>query len=305
MRQLPRIASLVPAGTDIVAALGLSEGLVGVSHECDHPSGRDKPVLTESIVLDSQQTESSRAAAEIDARVREAAARGDPLYRVDRQAMQELSPDIVISQSICDVCAAGVDQVSLPSGAVLIDLTATSVTGLYADLVRVGRACRREDIALEVVESVRTRLGAVQDAVGDRDPVAALGLEWTRPPYTGGHWVPELFSIAGGEHVIGRPGEPSRRITWTDIADADPAAIAVLPCGYGLDAAFEEAQRLAPDFGALRAVRQHALWASDANTLFSRCTPQAISRGAEVLAGILHPDALPPPGRHEARRVPS
>lgn len=304
MTQPPRIVSLVPAGTDIVAALGLSGSLVGVSHDCEQAMARGRTVLTESTLDDRPGSgHPALSPSAIDTRVRTAARDEQPLYRVDREALEALGPDVVISQSVCDVCAVDADELSLPDGACVLDLRATTIDGLYEDLMRVGEACEREDAALEIVEAVRVRLHAVRDNVGSCEPVSALALEWSSPPYVGGHWVPEMFALAGGEHALGRPGEPARRAGWDELQAADPEAVVFVPCGYPLERALQEGQRLAADLGELRAHRERRLWAANASALFSRCSPQSVARGTEVLAGILHPSYAPRPKPHEAQRL--
>jgi iron complex transport system substrate-binding protein len=132
--------------------------------------------------------------------------------------------------------------------------------------------------------------------------VRVLALEWTDPPLLGGHWVPALVAVAGGEHLLSGPGTPSRRCTWDDVADADPDALVVLPCGYELDVAVAEFRRLLDDprVASLRALREGRTWVTAASRLFSRCTPEAVARGAEVLAGLLHPGRVEAPSRDEA-----
>ncbi|MFW6023337.1 MAG: ABC transporter substrate-binding protein [Myxococcota bacterium] len=303
MTSSPRIASLVPGGTDLVAALDLADHLVGVSHECDHPARYGKPILTRSALFDGNN-EPPRDPRTVDTRVTETARSGQPLYLTDRDELRELSPDLIVAQAICDVCAvtpaqAGAD---LPEGARLLELTATTVEGLYTDLERLGEATGRAERALDVIEEVRTRLARIHERVGTRRRPKVVTLEWSDPPYIGGHWVPEMVFLAGGEHALRGPGERSIRIDVRAIREADPDVVVFMPCGYDLEGALDEAAHTLAGWD-LRAVRQGNLWATDANTLFSRCTPHSVARGTEVLAAILHPDLFDPPTDREAQRV--
>jgi iron complex transport system substrate-binding protein len=299
----PRIVSLVPSGTDLVAELGLGDALVGVSHECDHPIAQGKPVLTWSTLPSPGGAAPQRLSArEIDRHVSHAQSEGQPLYRTDLEQLRRLDPDVVIAQNVCDVCAVDSTQLKLPDAARLVELTAATVDGLYTDLHRLGEATGRTQYALDVSERVRGRLARVLQTVGSLEPVRTLGLEWSDPPFSGGHWVPQMTALAGGEHVLTAPGEMSRRTDWKEIAEANPDVLVFMPCGYGLDAAVREARALAsePEPGALDAVGQGHLWATDATRLFSRCTPESVTRGTEVLAGLLHPEAWPRPAEDEA-----
>jgi iron complex transport system substrate-binding protein len=300
-----RIASLIPSGTDIVAELNLSQYLVGVSHACDHAIARNLPVLTSSIIP------SDLAPAEIDARVSEALSNGDgdgdgngSLYRTKRDLLQELQPQVILTQSICDVCAVNAASIErdAPTGAQLVTLQATSFVGLWRDLKTVARVTSSN--ATTLIHSLQTRLTAVQQAVANQPRPRVLVLEWTAPPFLGGHWVPEIIESAGGEHVLGAAGFSSRRATWDEIATADPEVLIVAPCGYDLEETTEQTRALLdiPQFRDLQAVRSQQVWATNATHLFSRCTPSSI-RAVEVVAGILHPEQWPQPALEEATRV--
>lgn len=287
-----RVASLIPSGTDLVAALGLGDRLVGVSHECDHAIAAGQPVLTRSVIPAPTLDGPSLPPAEIDRLVVDAVLDGQSLYRTDRALLAALAPDVVLSQDVCDVCAvhATTAACDLPQGAKLVMLTATSLDGLYADLTRVGDALGAGERAEAVIAETRARLDAVARRVAGRTRPRVLTLEWGDPPFLGGHWVPELVTIAGGENVLSAAGAPSRRSTWAEIAAGDPDVVVFLPCGYTLHQATREAEGLLarPEVAGLRAVRERGLWAVAATELFSRCTPAAVADGAEVLAATLH-----------------
>ncbi|HVM21348.1 MAG TPA: ABC transporter substrate-binding protein [Egibacteraceae bacterium] len=294
-----RIASLIPSGTDIAASLGLADALVGVSHECDHPAAAGLPVLTASTVGAAGHDVDGPDPADIDRQVVDAVTNGRSLYTTEVERLRDLRPDVVLSQDVCDVCAVdgALARASLPDGAELVMLEATNLVGLMDDVRRVGKATGREGVAEQVIAGVRARLQHVSDAVAAAPRPRVVTVEWTDPPFLGGHWVPELVEAAGGEHLLSSPGDPSRRATWDEIAEADPDIIVVMPCGYTLEVAVAETRQLVarPEVASLRAVRDGALWVTAATRLFSRCTPDAVTAGAAVLGGILHPDRLPSP----------
>jgi iron complex transport system substrate-binding protein len=296
-----RIASLIPSGTDIVAALGLQKQLVGVSHACDHAIAEGLPVLTSSIIPADLSPQ------EIDNRVSEALRFGEgngSLYRTDRTQLQALQPDVILTQSICDVCAVNAASVErdAPTGAQLVNLSATSFAGLWRDLKTVARVTGTN--ATTLIHSLQTRLEAVRDAVQEKPCPTVLVLEWTEPPFLGGHWVPEIVEVAGGTHVLGEAGFPSRRATWDEIAEANPEVLIVAPCGYDLQETTEQTQALlnVPQFRELQAVQNSQVWVTNATHLFSRCTPASV-RAVEVVAGILHSDVWPLPERNEAIKL--
>ena len=286
-----KIVSLIPSGTDIAAALGLGARLVGKSHECDHACARGLPVVTRSII------DSTLAPAQIDADVNNAVAAGESLYLTDRELLRELAPDVVLTQTICDVCAVNGQTAArdLPPNAQLVNLSATSLDGLWADLHNVAEATGAD--AEPLIDELQTRLKKVRAAVEGKTRPKVLVLEWSDPPFLGGHWVPEMVEIAGAIHVLSGAGEASRRATWDEIADARPEIIILAPCGYDLEQTLEQGRELLPRLKAL-GVRQ--IWATDATALFSRCTPATV-RGIEVLAGFFH--GVFEVGAHEARQL--
>lgn len=287
-----RIVSLVPAGTDLVAALGLGERLVGVSHACDHPLAAALPRLTRN------RLGAGLSAGQIDAAVSDAAHAGGGLYDVDWEALLALRPTVVITQDVCGVCAVDGREVAcrLPGGARLVTLGASDVVGLGKDIMGIAEAVGEAQAGMGLWETIAGRLTALSGSLLSRPRPRVLALEWSEPPYLGGHWVPGLVALAGGVHLLSGPGEVSRRADWAEIAAADPDVIVFMPCGYDLAGARAEALELLarPEVHRLRAVREGRFWVVDANALFSRLGPRVVE-AAEVLAGILHLDwALPP-----------
>jgi iron complex transport system substrate-binding protein len=194
-----------------------------------------------------------------------------------------------------------VRRLRFAAGAQLLTLSATNFDGLRQDLRAVAAAtnCSAE----ELIASLQARLGAVHQVVEDRSRPRVLTLEWSDPPFIGGHWVPEIVAAAGGQDVLGRVGELSRRATWDEIAASDPDVVLLLPCGYSLQETHEQHRALLAqsEYSNLRAVQNGNVWATDATHLFSRCTPQSV-RAVEVVAGILHPQVCAPPLPDEALR---
>jgi len=289
-----RIASLIPAGTDLAVSLGLADFVVGVSHECDNPRVQGRPVLTSSIL-----PAEGAAPAEIDSTVVAHVRTGEPLYRTDQALLAELHPTHVLAQDVCDVCAVpgAAARAAMPAGAELVMLRATSLSGLEDDLLRLGGATAKEAQAVRVIDHLRALRSEVVGRVAGWPRPRVLTLEWGDPPFLGGHWIPELVGTAGGDHVLVGPAEPSRRSTWDEVNAAAADIVVFMPCGYRLGPAVDEARTL------LDRIHNSAVWATDASTTFSRCTPAAVSQGLHALAGMLHPEVAPEPDPMRAQRI--
>lgn len=290
-----RIASLIPSGTDIAVALGLAESIVGISHECDNPRTTGRPVLTSAYVAAAPEAPPG----EVDKAVVDAVTAGEPLYATDMDLLRSLSPDIVLAQNVCDVCAVPGRAVrdDLPENVKLIELSAKSLSGLEDDLLNVGEATGTEEQARSLIDRMRAIRFEVMGRIGGRRRPPVLTLEWGDPPFVGGHWVPEIVGTAGGIHLLVEPGDPSVRSTWEAVGELQPEFVVFMPCGYSLDAALNEART---HRGRIPAAEW---WAVDAVSLYSRCTPAAASHGLHVMAGILHPEICPPPDYLKARKL--
>src|SRR5687768_16967618 len=232
---MPRIVSFLPAGTEIVHALGAGDELVGRSHECDFPASVERlPVVSKpTIKLDGE------SAAGIDRAVAERLGTGESLYAIDEKLLEELRPDVILTQNLCRVCAPSGNELSraVRDFAVRPDilfLTPANIAGIEENIQATGTAIGRPDAADDLVRSTRKRLARVRDAVSSAPRRRVVFLEWTEPPFCGGHWVPEMVSLAGGDDPLGRPGEDSVRISWDDVERAAPELIVVSPCGYRL-----------------------------------------------------------------------
>lgn len=287
--QIVRIASLLPAATEIVTALGLADRLVGVTFECAEDARARCPVLVDTAIP------SGLAPAEIDAWVRDRAARGLPMYELDRRALAALRPDLILTQDLCQVCALPAGTVAeacrwIGTDAEVLSLDPHTLDDVLAAVEAVGRAAGAAALAETLTRALRDRLSAVRLAVADRVPLRVLVLEWTDPPFLAGHWVPELVARAGGVPVGGIAGGRSVTSAWGELPDAD--VVVVAPCGFGLEAAIEQCAAVA---GHLPGV---PLIAIDSARYVVQPGP-ALVDGVEALAWALHPGAVdePPPGR--------
>lgn len=276
----------------MVHFVGAGDALVGVTHECDHPRGVEKlPRLTASKI------DGSMGSAEIDAAVVRLSDEGS-IYALDARLLEELAPDLIITQGLCEVCAVSTNVVQeaaakLPSAPRILSLNPTCVEDVFTDLVAVGGTLGRAEEARKEVADLRTRLARVGEAVAGLDRPRVGCLEWLDPPFSAGHWVPEVVRLAGGEEIFAGPGEPSARLRWEEVFEAGPEVLVLMPCGFGLERTVEEARALArsPGWGELAAVRNDRVWAVDANSYFSRPAPRLVE-GVEILARILQPAAF-------------
>jgi iron complex transport system substrate-binding protein len=286
-----RIVSLLPSATEILFALGFDREVVGVSHECDFPAqARDKRVVIQSRIPHDA------APAEIDRLVREYVSRGESLYAVDAQALEELAPDLIITQDLCHVCAASPDDLAAALARFaerpdVLCLNPQDLGDVWRDILWVGEQTLRGRAAEALLEQIGERLGALERIVGDCDerPRVAF-LEWLQPSYVGGHWVPEMIELAGGRDVLGRVHTPSFRVTLEDIVAAAPEIILISPCGYGAQQARNEYLSMAHpgEWNAIPAVQSGRVYALEANSYFSRPGPRLVT-GIEALAKLFHP----------------
>jgi iron complex transport system substrate-binding protein len=290
-----RICSLLPSATEIAYAIGLGDSILGVSHECDFPAAAaTKPSLLRPRV------DPLAAPAEIDRQVSEIIGRGESIYAVDAELLASLSPDLILTQDLCHVCAASPDDLAtaltrFPKPPRVLSLTPRSLGEVWDDVRRVGEAtghCAEADaLAAELEERVAT-IEATAARADSRPRV--LCLEWLDPYYVGGHWVPEMVFKAGGEDVLGRLREPSFRVSGEQIIEARPDVIVVMPCGYNLTRAAAEfrMEMLPRGSETLPAVREGRVFAADANAYFSRPGPR-LADGVALLAHLIHPGLFP------------
>jgi iron complex transport system substrate-binding protein len=295
-----RIVSLLPSATEIVAALGALDELVGVSHACDYP-----PQIATLPRLTRTHVNAHAPADVIDRDVRATAEQGLPLYEVDEGLLASLEPDVIVTQALCEVCAVRETDVRelavrLASRPRVVTLSGASIEGIFDDIDRVAAAIDARDEAEELIFGLRARLRSVHERLrASRAPRPRVAvLEWTSPVYTAGHWVPEMVHRAGGVDALATPGSHSRAVGIADVAAAGPDVLVFAPCGYDLERATREARSLLTggewDWAADRAV-----WAIDANALASRPGPRVVD-GVETIAALLHSPLFGPPASGRA-----
>lgn len=321
-----RVVSLLPAATEICAALGAFDHVVGVTHECDFPAeARTRRVVTASAIpapahagvspaggIDDVAPADGPAPAEVDAAVRALSASGQPLFTLDEPGIAECAPDLLLTQALCDVCAVwegDVRAVAERLGAsswrppAVVTLGGTTLDGVCDDVQAVARALGREEAGAALVAALRARLLAVHAALraarAPRPRVAVV--EWTSPIFLAGHWGPEMVRRAGGVDVLGTAGAHSTTVTPEALAAAAPDVVLVAPCGYDLPRAAAEARALLDD-PAWAWLAGRAVWALDANALLSRPGPRLVD-GVEVLARLLHPALFGGPAPQHARPI--
>ncbi len=307
-----RIVSLLPSATEIVAALGLADQLVAISHECDYPpqAVAGKPRLTRSALpKDLSQYE-------LDAIVSQRIKGGESLYLLDEKLLEELAPDVIFTQELCDVCAVSYSTVvnaacKLSTDPRVVSLEPTSIAGILDNVRTVGEIARVPECAEKLSASLQARLARVEEKTrGVSNRPRAFAMEWLNPPYNAGHWVPEMFSRAGANEILGFAGKPSVRLTWDQIIASQPEYILLMPCGYYLDGIVDAEGRsplleetpLPDGWWDLPAVRNGNVIAVDSNSYFSRSGPRIID-GVELLAKIFNPEIFGEPATNAARRV--
>jgi iron complex transport system substrate-binding protein len=288
-----RIVSLLPSSSEIVSALGFGSALVGRSHECDHPAGVEKlPVCTEPKI------DVSGTSREIDDRVKATLRDALSVYRVHGDLLKELQPDLIVTQSQCEVCAVSLKDVEKVVGEVLgsrptlVSLEPNSLDDVWEDFHKVASALGVPDRGEDLVGRCQTRLAALAETAkhGSRPTVGCI--EWLDPLMGAGNWIPTLVETAGGRNLFGDAGEHSPWMTWEGLASADPEVIVVLPCGFGIERSWAETEQLASrheGWRDLRAVREGKVFITDGHHYFNRPGPRLVE-STEILAEILHPD---------------
>jgi iron complex transport system substrate-binding protein len=284
-----RIVSLVPHATELLFALDLGDQVVAVTHECDHPpQALSLPHITRDVLP------GNLSAAEIDAAVRSRTEQGEAIYRLDEDALSALQPDLIVTQALCPVCAVSYQDVAklaakLPSKPRVISLDPHTLGETLGDVRTIAEATDRRERGIELVGEIAARIDRVKLAVRTAVRPRVVALEWLDPVFVAGHWTPQLIDLAGGEDVLGLPGEHSITVPWETVTAAEPEIVVVMPCGYDAPRAhleaLEHAERLA-SIGARRVV------AVNASAYFSRPGPRLID-GLELLAHILNPERVP------------
>jgi len=291
-----RICSLLPSGTEILYSLGLGDQVVAVTHECDYPpETAAKPRITEDLIEQGRMT-----SIEIDHHVSSNIGRHGTIYRLKQDLLETLEPDLIVTQELCEVCAVSYKEVQhaarvLEGRTRIVSLEPTTLNEMLETILLVGELTGRKDAALEKVQELNARLQRVRERVRDRERPRVYAMEWLDPPFSAGHWVPEMVEIAGGHEVLGKAGSKSERITPERILEAQPEIIVLMPCGFSLERTVEEYRRtrFLPGWSG-------QLYAVDGSSYFNRSGPRLID-GVEILSEIFHPSVLDGPERGENR----
>jgi iron complex transport system substrate-binding protein len=307
-----RIVSLLASGTELVCELGLGDRLVGRSHECDYPEWVKRLPVVSRPTFDI-----TGSSGEVDALVRERLKSGAPLYEVDEALLAELAPDVLITQTHCEVCAVSpadlVHQASPPRLArqQVVALSAGTLEGIWDGFVEVAKVLGVEETGRALVARLRERAARLAERTRALAKPSVVCLEWVDPIFAMGNWGPELVELAGGVNALGTAGEHSTTTPWQAVLDADPDVLVVAPCGFGLERAIHEMPIVAalPHFDELRAVKAGRVFAADGNLYFNRSGPSMFET-PEILAEMLHPTQFPPvreaaDGRSAAKMVGS
>jgi iron complex transport system substrate-binding protein len=272
-------------------ALGLGDDVVAVTHECDFPAeAQCKPHLTRTVIP------AGLSAREIDAEVKRVTGEGRALYELDEERLAGFDVDLIVAQAVCEVCAVSYADVlsvaaRLPSQPRVISLDPSTLAEVLADIERLAGAAGVRDAGRELRASLEARLAAIRERVEGAARPTVLALEWLDPPFLGGHWVPEMIELAGGEALLSRPGEKSRQVEWAQLHALRPEVAVVMPCGFYVEESSRQAAENAEQLAALDANR---VWTVDAASSFSRPGPRLV-QGVALLAHLLHPDRVAAP----------
>jgi iron complex transport system substrate-binding protein len=289
---------LLPSATEIVYALGVGDQLIGVTDECDHPPAAvTKPVVSRSALPQSRPVGSR----EIDAAVRERMEAQQPLYVLDTDLLRREQPDLILTQDLCRVCAVpsghvqeALERLGLGDETAVVSLDPHSLEDVITQLETVGTLVGADARGKELAEGLRERVEAVRRKAQRLPSVGVFCLDWAEPPFVAGHWVPEMVEAVGATNLLNEKGQPSRTLTHREIRDAKPEVLIFMPCGYYLEEAEEEGERLLahPEIAETPAARNGNVFAVDATSFFSRPGPRIVD-GLEIVAWAAHPEAFP------------
>jgi iron complex transport system substrate-binding protein len=292
---MPRIVSLIASATEIVSALGFADSLVGRSHECDFP-----PPVTRLPVCTGPKFDVHGSSAEIDRRVKDVLREGLSVYNVNADLLRELRPDLIVTQSQCEVCAVSDKDVEravcswVESAPRVVSLSAEDLDGLWTDIQRVADSLGAQQRGAELLAQLRGQVATLAEraaALPERPTVACI--EWLEPLMAAGNWVPELVQLAGGVNLFGTAGKHAPWLTWEQLAAADPDVIVLMPCGWDIARIHQEMPVLTtrPEWPRLNAVRAGRVFLTDGNQYFNRPGPRLVE-SLEILAELFHPGAF-------------
>ena len=289
-----RIVSLLPSATEIICEVGLSEYLVGVSHECDHPAFVKKlPVVTESLIPKNASSK------EIDSEVRQQLSNEKALYHLKMNVLKELNPDFIITQSLCEVCAVAEDEVldavcNLSNKARIVNLEPMTLQDVFDTLLLVGEETNFKKQSNDAVNALKKRVDTVinktEKFIAKESRPNLVFLEWLDPTFNAGHWTPELIEYAGATSLLSNKHKPSTTLDWNSVVEVDPEVIFIACCGYDLQRTLQDMPILSnkKEWKTLKSVKQNKVYLTDGNAYFSRPGPRLVD-GLEIMANALHP----------------
>ena len=287
-----KIVSFLPSATEMVCALGLGDRLAGITHECDFPPEvKQKPVVVRSAIETKGLTPS-----QIDEAVSRAIRSGQSLYTVDENLLKRISPDLILTQDLCQVCAPSGNEVGrvlrlLPVPPRILWMTPKALSGIFENIRQLGEATEKVGSALKLVDRLRDRVDSISERTADLDRPRVFCMEWLQPPYNAGHWMAEVVELAGGSDKLARRGQDSVRLPWETIQEYAPEILVLSPCGFSVPEVIRQAVLLPsyPGWDQLPAVKNGRVYAVDANSYFARPGPRIVD-GVELLAHLIHPD---------------
>lgn len=290
-----RVVSLIASATEIVAALDCEDWLVGRSHECDYP-----PSILDRPVCSAPRIDIVGNSREIDERVKQALSEHVSIYEVHADILKSLAPDVIVTQTQCDVCAVSLQDVErtfqhhIGFAPRIVPLAPFELKNVWEDIERVATALEIPERGRQLIARLQRGLAEIAQMTADLPRPTLACIEWIEPPMCGGNWIPELAEIAGGKALFSRTGEHSPWLDWNDFVAEDPEYIVVLPCGWDIDKARSEMHFLTsrPEWHSLRAARENRVFLTDGNQYFNRPGPRLLE-SAQILAEILHPERFP------------
>ena len=290
--QKKRIISFLPSATELIYELGAQEKLFGVTHECNYPSeATSKPKVIESVFEPEKMSSK-----EIDEKICDLSEKGEDIYKLVTQNVSDAKPDLIISQEICEVCSAYTNQVKnaidiLDEKPEIYSMSPHDINGILKCVTDIAEKINEEKRGREIVNSLNSRIDKIKDVKISKRP-KVLAIEWINPFFTSGHWVPEMIEMSGGENMITKKGEHSRKMGIEEIENENPDVLILMPCGFDVQRTVSEYEKYLkndPKWNQLKAVKERKVFAVDANSFFSKPSIRVVT-GIEILAKILHPE---------------
>jgi len=290
--QKKRIISFLPSATELIYELGAQEKLFGVTHECNYPSeATSKPKVIESVFEPEKMSSK-----EIDEKICDLSEKGEDIYKLVTQNVSDAKPDLIISQEICEVCSAYTNQVKnaidiLDEKPEIYSMSPHDINGILKCVTDIAEKINEEKRGREIVNSLNSRIDKIKDIKISKKP-KVLAIEWINPFFTSGHWVPEMIEMSGGENMITKKGEHSRKMGIEEIENENPDVLILMPCGFDVQRTVSEYEKYLKNdlrWNELRAVKERKVFAVDANSFFSKPSIRVVT-GIEILAKILHPE---------------